>query len=358
MVLLVFAVSICEAEQPESAALHWLGLVLLVISMGPVVLNPVAIEMRSAAWRFTTNGLISLTAVFLLWYVLRLPSFGKGFSGFMNQCMLLGPIAGLGVVIALARAIHGRSWLWGLSAVLGFIPVLASGSRLATLATIVGVCFLLIRHKPILGLGVLVLCASLIYGFISQGRKLEASPESLTGAMAYKGNLNSRAGRWESRLLEFRSSPIFGIGIAMATGEGGEKDVNGRMWVEPGSSYLALLAMTGGLGTAAFISALGLLLFRFAFTQRVAGLDKDILSVVGIFLAVHGVAEGWILSFGSPLCFLFWLWLGRVGDAARQPIHAKVKPNVLASRRSGASERRLGIAGPARVFQASSPKCP
>ena len=334
MVLLAFAAGICQAEQPKVAGLHWLGLILLVVSMGPVVLNPVAIEMRSAAWRFSTNGMIALTGIFFLWYLLRLPSFGAGdFSSFMYQCMLLGPIVGLGIVIALARAIHGRSWRWGLFAILGFIPLLASGSRVAALATIAAICFLLIRHKPILGLGFIVLCACLIYGFVSRGGNLESSADSLTGAMARKGNLNSRADMWEARLLEFKSSPLFGIGIGMGSGEaekGGGKDENGDIRVEPGSCYLAVLSMTGGLGTIAFTSALGLLLFGFIGSRHNVGLDKDVLNVVGIYLAVHGVAEGWILGFGGPLCFLFWLWLGKVGDAALQPVRAIAKRRVSA----------------------------
>ena len=114
-----------------------------------------------------------------------------------------------------------------------------------------------------------------------------------------------------------------GMGIRAGPGE------ENRMGIEPGSSYLAVLSMTGGVGTAVFLSALGFLLFRFAFSRRPADLDREILSVVGIYLGVHGVAEGWIFGFGHPLCFLFWLWLGNVGDAALQPIRATAKHPLL-----------------------------
>jgi hypothetical protein len=359
MVLLAFAAGISQAEQPKLAALHWLGLALLILAVGPVVLNPVAMEVRSAAWRFSTNGMMALTGIFFLWYLLRFPSFGAGdFSSFMNQSMLLGPIVGMGIVIALARAIHGRSWRWGLLAILGLVPLLASGSRVAALATIVAGCFLLIRRKPILGLGVLVLCACLIYGFISRGGNLASSPDSLTGAMTRKGDLNSRADMWETRLLEFKSSPIIGIGVAMGTGgadKGGGKEENGNIRVEPGSSYLAVLSMTGGLGAIAFCSALGLLLFGFIGSRHNVGLDKDILSIVGIYLAVHGVAEGWILGFGSSLCFLFWLWLGKVGDAAWQPLRAKVKRRLLAHKRNSATVPMPEVVSPGVGYPLSRP---
>jgi hypothetical protein len=244
----------------------------------------------------------------------------------MNQSMILGPIAGLGVLIAAARAIHGRSWRWGLLALLGLIPVLASGSRVATLATGAAGSYLLIRRKPMLG-GLAALGFLVAVGiFVARGGNATES-DSVGAALSRKGIENTRTDLWQSRIEEFKSSPLLGIGIAMGTGSGSAIEADGAIRVEPGSSYLAVLAMTGGVGTVAFFSALGLLLFGFASNHQQAPMDKDILSVVGIFLAVNGIAEGWILGFGSPLCFLFWLWLGNVGDAALQPVRA------IASRR-------------------------
>jgi O-antigen ligase len=330
IILFVFGLGIFQAEQPMAAGLRWFGLALLIPAVGPVILNPAAMEVRAAAWRFSTNGMVALTGIFFLWYVFHLPSFGVGFSAFMYQCMLLAPIAGMGILIALARAIHGRSWRWGLFAILGLVPLLAAGSRVAALATIAGLCFLLIRRKPVLGLAMLALCSSLVYAFITHGGNIADAPESITGAMASKGDLNSRADMWESRLSDFESSPIIGIGIGMGSGAGGIKEGSGSIQIEPGSSYLAVLAMTGLLGAVSFCLALGFLMSKLLVSRQRAGLDKDILYLVGIYLAVHGVAEGWILSFGGPLCFLFWLWLGNVGDFALQPARAKVKRRVSA----------------------------
>jgi hypothetical protein len=328
IVLLAFAGGLIQAEQFNSSVLHWVGLALLILAMGPVILNPVAREIRSAAWRLTISGLVSLTVIFVVWYIVHLPNFGVGyFSAFMNQCMLAGPIAGMGVVIALVRALHFRSWRWGLLAVLGLIPVLASSSRAATLATVAAACFLLVRRRPVVGFAVALLCLFAGYRFVNQADNEQAggsTDNSLTGALSSKGTENSRTDLWQSRIDEFKSSPIFGIGIAMGTGSGSVVE-EGAIRVEPGSSYLAILSMTGGVGAIAFCSALGILLFGYVTSQQQAGIDRDILNVMGVFLAVHGVAEGWILGFGSPLCFLFWLWLGKFGDAALQPARAIAK---------------------------------
>lgn len=326
IVVLAFAASLCQAEQFGYTALRWAGLSLVILAVGPVMVSPAAMAVRSAAWRLTVKGMPILMAVFAMWYVLHLPSFGDtiNFTSFMNNSMLLGPIAGMGVVIALARAIHGRSWRWGLLAFLGLAPLVASGSRLAVLATGGAGCFLIIRQKPMVGglCGLLLLLGVCVY--ITHAHEHEQSDEasdSLTGALARKGIGNSRADLWQSRIAEFISSPVVGIGIGTASGS--VQDENDTPMVEPGSSYLAVLAMTGVLGTAAFVSALGLLLFGFMSACQVKASDKDILSAVGIFLAVHGVAEGWVLAFGSPICFVFWLWLGNVGDAASQPFRVR-----------------------------------
>lgn len=333
IVLGAFAFGLVQAEQLNSAALRWVGLALLMLAVGPVVQNPVAVALRSACWRFSTNGMVVLTGVFSLWYLLRLPSFGVGFSSFTNQCMLLGQIVGLGICIALARAIHGRSWRWGLLAVVGIIPLLASGSRVAALATAAAGCFLLTRHKPMFGglCGLLLLLAG--YSFINQ---VESGPSdqtssSITGALARKGTNNSRADLWQSRIEEFKSSPLVGIGIGMGAGSGASIEAGGDIRIEPGSSYLAVLAMTGVVGFVSFFTALGILLYGFVSARRKVGLHRDILIVVAIFLAVIGVAEGWVLAFGSPLCFLFWLWLGNAGDFIQHPFSERVKTS-LASR--------------------------
>lgn len=333
MVLLAFAAGIFQAEQFTTAALHWVGVAVLILAVGPVILNPVALEMRSAAWRFSINGIIALTAIFIVWYALRLPSYGAGvsiggFTSFMNQCMLLGPITGIGVVIALARALHRSSWRWGLFAIIGLIPTLASSSRVAVLATGAAGCFLLVRRKPVLGGLMALIFLLVVYGFVTTGGSDE-SDGSFTSALAQKGTNNTRANLWQSRIEEFESSPAVGIGIGMGT-TGASTYGNDSIRIEPGSSYLAILSMTGGLGAIAFLSALGLLLFSFVFARRKPALDKDILSVIGVYLAVQGVAEGWILGFGNPLCFLFWLWLGNVGDFVLQPARAMAKRRLPA----------------------------
>lgn len=312
-----FAPGILLAEQKTASAFRWVGLVLLTVTAGPIIFNPVTVALRAALWRQLIKGITMLTAIFALWHAFHIPSIGgrgEYFNAFMNQSMLLGPLAGLGVVIALARAINTQSWQWGLFAIIGLAPVLASGSRLAAIATIATGCFLITRHKPAIGMFCGILCALAIYGFATHMENLRENDSSIS-VLANKGLGNSRAGRWEDRLNDYQQSPWFGVGIGMGTdsrrSDSADADISG---VEPGSSYLGILAMTGAVGSLTFLIAMGVLVYRFVLSSWSGGTEKDILWVVGVYLAIHGLAEGWILGFGSPLCFIFWLCVGRASD--------------------------------------------
>ena len=316
-VMIACALSVTQAEQVSNSSQRLLGLALLMIGVGPMVVNPKVVGLRAAAWGLVVRGLPWLSGTFVVWYALRLPNFGAGhFSGFMNQCMLAGPLAGLGGAIALVRAFGSRSWKWGVLSVVSLAPVLASGSRVATLATAATYCLIVLRRKPILGgLGALFLLAAIL-AFVFQPQS-SAESESLTGALAKKGTVNSRAELWQSRIAEFKSSPLFGIGVAMGTGNSSTVEGGGNIRVEPGSSYLAILAMTGLFGVVTFSWALSQLILQFV-QAKPRGQEAQVVVAMGVFLAVHGVAEGWVLAFGSPLAFLFWLWLGRMGDETGQ----------------------------------------
>ena len=152
IVLLAFAAGICLAKQPISAGLHWLGLALLILAVGPVIVNPVAVEIRAAAWRFSINGMVVLTGVFILWYLLRFTElWRRGFfelhkpmhvrrancwDGNMH-CVVARYSWSL---LAVGAAGHSRHC----SAVGFWLPRGNPRHRRAG-------CFLLIRRKPVLG---------------------------------------------------------------------------------------------------------------------------------------------------------------------------------------------------------------
>lgn len=339
--VVAFGLSISQSEQPLNSASRWLGLALLMLAVGPVIRNPSAQAVRQAAWVWTINGLLLLAAVFVVWYGLGLPNFGAGyFSAFMNQCMLAGPIAGMGGALALARYFRSRSKAFALLAVLAIIPVIASSSRVALLSTIVAYSVLAFRRSFAFGAAMAAVAASAVAILLLLPSD-SASSNSVIAAMASKSTVNTRAELWDSRFDEFKGSPIFGIGVAMGTGGGSAVEEGGSIRVEPGSSYLAILAMTGLLGTIAFASA-GVMLLKNYSRQTTSNFGRDAEIAIGTFLAVHGIAEGWVLSFGSPLAMLFWLWVGKMADSA-DAYGSTRRPGLLSSpsgRAAGQSRSR------------------
>ena len=311
-VIAIFGLGVCVAELLSPTFQRFIMLSLLMIAVGPVVVNPVAMQMRAAAWRLVEKGLPGLLIVSAAWYLFHLPCpFGRSpFAGFMTQSMLLGPFTGIGVIIAVVRALHGNLWRWGVLALIGVLPLLAAGSRIAILAAGGAGCFLVLRRKPVLGSVLLLLFVATIWSFVTSGKQEQTPPPppgSVMSGLARKGIQNDRGLLWQARFNECKSSPLVGVGIGMGEGEGVARDSKGNIQIEPGSSYLAVLSMTGSLGAITFWLGIGTLTYGFAKSRRKAPVEKDILAAVGIFFAVHGVAEGWILSFGSPIGAFFWI---------------------------------------------------
>jgi O-antigen ligase len=140
----------------------------------------------------------------------------------------------------------------------------------------------------------------------------------MTQTLRSKGITNTRKENWNARIEEYKGSPVLGVGIGMGWG-GGLAQSEGRINIEPGSSYLAILSMTGTMGAVAFF-LLAVSLGR-SFLRRMKSIPQtariEVLSLV-TFLSVHALAEGWILAVGSLFCMIYWLALGRMQDLSVQ----------------------------------------
>ncbi|MCU0784784.1 MAG: O-antigen ligase family protein, partial [Verrucomicrobia bacterium] len=319
--LLVVAALVGSAMSllPEQSLPKWAGWALLVMVAGPGVSSEAARQLRASAWRTMRLWLLAVGVVSAGWFFLRLPVLGFGdFTGVMMHSMLVGPMAGMGAVYALNFAITRKSVKWASLAALCVVPCMASGSRVAVGALAVAIAAVLLgrfRLSHFAWLAVVVLVSAHFFGRLPF--ESDSVLNEMTRKLSEKGLVNSREDLWRDRLQEFKTHPFFGVGVGMAEGAGQAVDEEGMVNVEPGSSYLALLSMTGGAGAAALaclVIQLGLLV-----KAKSAQIPRERLAElmgIGAFLAVHAVAEGWILGVGSPLCFIFWLWLGNLADAA------------------------------------------
>lgn len=132
---------------------------------------------------------------------------------------------------------------------------------------------------------------------------------------------SSRQSHWEHRIEEFSEYPVFGYGFcAVNTDNRGEYMASTGI-VEPGSSWLAILSMTGIVGTVCFIILLWSTVSKLYYEYNSED-DPWALLHLGILavFAVHFLVEGYVFAGGGALCFLFWFFFGCAYSYARNPV--------------------------------------
>lgn len=125
-------------------------------------------------------------------------------------------------------------------------------------------------------------------------------------------NINSRQDKFDYRIAEFKKSPLLGVGFCAVDIEGGDgySPYDGR--IEPGTSHLSVLSMTGILGMMAYI----IILYK-AYTNARKADNAHSRFVLLCFIAffVHAWFEGYVFSAGGFLSFLYWLIIGQCIDS-------------------------------------------
>lgn len=307
------------AEGSEKDLLLRVGAIcLLLFVLGPVIDSKISRQYRTSAWLYVGLLTVFIGLMSAFWYVFRLPGYWRGsFTGVMTYAMLVGPFSAMGAMFAILRAIRSKSLIWVAVSLACLIPCLASGSRLAVVcfAGALVVTLILMRREmkffiPAISIASLALIVSTLFTVGQPSQESE-----MIKHLREKGLSNSREELWSARIKEFKSSPWVGIGIGKAEGGGSSENEQGGGTVEPGSSYLAILSMTGVIGASAYIALLLSILCKWRKCWKQVALWKHAeLAAYGVFFAIHAIGEGWILAVGSPLCFVYWLWLGHIYD--------------------------------------------
>ena len=319
-VLIAGALSILVSN-PPSFFHSWLrfGLFCLVaITASPLVQSP---EIRS--FRFATLitmlklcvliGVISFIFYFMginymqdIYEVGYLESAGL-FGGITRQSMLLGPMCGLASIYLIYKALKTRAiWYW-IAAIPCIGCVLFAASRSAFIALIIGVLATVCLSAKSLRNLTRILFGLLLVGMLSfpMWRSALSGLEEKQRRNIDNGSLTiSRNDKWANRIEEFSAKPIFGIGF-------GACDLNNKQdysvatgTVEPGSSWLGVLSMTGLMG---FIPLMLLVIASFRNAINVRSDDAALLMGLLVFISIHMAAEGYLIAGGSQLCILAWL---------------------------------------------------
>lgn len=230
------------------------------------------------------------------------------FGGLTYHSMILAPLAALGAIFSAYIAItHSKKWPWAL-VVFCMGSVLFAASRAALMAGLIGLMVLIARIYKRFSKSFAVLvtaCLLLMATYSYWGEALSGVLEKNRGNTEYI-DLSSRQSKWDSRLDEFQSSPIYGVGFC-AVALNHTNDYNKEGGIEPGSSWLSVLSMTGLVG-GFFVFAI----FYGALKNVAKHKDREgaLLMALLSFIAVHMLAEGYMFSGGSLLCMITWLIIG------------------------------------------------
>ena len=303
--------SLWVAEDARSAASRWLGWFLIMAVVGPLFSNEIRLKLHVLDW---TRQLLLVFAVgSLLLNLSGIRLSGRGmFFGMMGHTMILAPVCALAAIDLFCSLKRERSKWHVFLLMICCVTCIGAGSRGAVLGLTLGILTHVAHRKE--GFLVILLAAAALIGvnYVQAGRATDRVGRDLSSGvfseLTAKGMNDTRGELWNSRISEFKSSPVLGVGFQQ---QRLYRSNSTEVFIEPGSGYLAILSMTGTVGTIGFVG-LVVAMISSLFTRNSAIPDKykDLLRGWTAFFSLHLVIEGYIFACGSLLCFLFWLTVG------------------------------------------------
>ena len=311
-----------------NAPLRLVFLTLVLLPLG-LILKPKysSEEIIDLKFIFKVNRSIVVLSFFL--YIL----FGFGsffqkgnFSGVLNHANTMGPIA---VLVFLERFIYFFKKKKSLKiigvCVIAFFVIILTGSRAALFTLILSLSFVgfyIFRLKFIIwgfGAGVLLLSVFFTLKQFNSALIPEAHQNNKyrPRTVFEKGFDNTRFVIWEERIDEFIENPLLGSGFSavntdVVPSESPSYDIETGS-IQPGSSYLGVLSMTGlfGLLVLLFIIYYSISLL---FKKRKFFGESNFLMIISalVFILLHSIFEGYILSSGNLLFFIFWITIAYI----------------------------------------------
>jgi hypothetical protein len=326
MILLILAVlfSIMVNEIPVFFVPYerFLMFFIIILLIGPLLFSKKLIYFRLSVFEsFNKINIVICALSFLglstgIYRGITYSHFGgqrADFTGLYNHSMVLGPLAAIATISCLYYAYNitskKKKYLLYVTSFLCFLSVVSAGSRSALLALFFGFLFFLYKAygKNMIKTVTVLIFFSLI--LVSTYPLWQERTTFMFSKMDSGDVLDSRAAKWEQRIVEFNSSPIFGIGFASIDVTLGDDFDKEKGTIEPGSSWLAVLSMTGLLG---FLIFFFMILKKILFVLNTSN-DSLKLAYLGSILIIfifHMFAEGYVFASGSLLFFFFWLVMG------------------------------------------------
>lgn len=342
--LLVCALSIiCGNAAPLFRSWERLGLfALLLISFFPVFQSRYFDELRSKMFPMMLFVLIFTCLGSFVGYFFGINYMGINrdtentvetvgwFGGLTNHSMMLSPICAIALttlvwaLVELAKTTRTKIIICcaAFAALCCMMLTASRGGNLAGIAGVVSVLALKYRNRlgKMLRTGILLALLAVVLSpvympyadkVLEKQRRNEAAGSTLA----------SRESRWEHRLQEFSEYPVFGYGFGAVDTRCYGEYMPSTGIVEPGSSWLAILSMTGLAGMGCFLALLYPTVSNLYYRHNRQA-DRYALLHLGIMTVffVHLLVEGYIFAAGGALCFLFWFFFGCAAAYAKNPV--------------------------------------
>ncbi len=230
-----------------------------------------------------------------------------------NEMGLLGAIS---IMFIITYSIKFFKQISTLSKVVLFICLVSAismmamaSSRMGLMCTIFSILFVIYKlntniKKITISLFLIIIGGFLVSTFM--GDKFKFMLEK-NGNQIEEINLNSREDMWQSRIKEYKESPIYGIGFGYMKygwGNAGAENTKGR--IESGSGWASVVSQTGTLGAICmfFIVIPNLI---YLLRRKSNSYCSAWYSGMCIMFILQPITEAYITTVGAVLCCLFWL---------------------------------------------------
>jgi len=303
--------SLISAEDSRAAGFRWFGWVLVMATVGPLFSNEIKLKLQVLHWTRKLLLIFAVGSLLLNLFGIRLSGRGM-FFGLTGHTMILAPVCALAAIDLFCTQKHQRPKWHVLLLVVCCVTCIGAGSRGAVIGMAVGILTHVVHRRQGFLVIAMAITALVAVGFVQSARSSDAVERDLEAGiyseLTAKGTNDTRGHLWAARLEEYMSSPVIGVGFQQQRIYRKDTDEN---FLEPGSSYLAVLSMTGTVGLIGFVwLVVSLFSSLFTSTSAVPTAYQDLLRGWTAFFAVHLIIEGYIFACGSLLCFLFWLTAG------------------------------------------------
>lgn len=236
------------------------------------------------------------------------------FGGLFQQSMMLGPIAAIiAITFFFAYQSYGRKRTYVILFIMSALACFFSASRGAVLSMIVPIIFATLFGQGDDGARkgtrtIIIVTILAILPFADNVLNGVMEKQQLNIEMG--STFGSRNDKFVYRWTEFTNSPLMGVGFASIDPNGGD-DYGEDGTVEPGSSHLAVLSMTGIVGASCYLL---LIFFAYCCVKNEDDTNARFRKALLIAMILHGCWEGYVFSGGGFLCLLYWIIVGQAID--------------------------------------------